>query len=217
MPGQKTKVLLVDDDGDLRKVLAALLTQCGYSVRTARDGFRALHELREEVPEILISDLNMPEMSGFELLSVVRRRFPAIRVIAMSGAFAGEAVPLCVAAEAFYEKGTSPRALLAFLTQLADLEVGKNVQMARSATPIWILRTGSDSGEEIHVLVACPECLRAFESVLTAGAEVIRRIECAHCLEMIEFVTVMSNGSLPKSLLALPARSRQPIRIGSTA
>ena len=51
------------------------------------DGLSALIEIREEVPDILLSDLNMPAMSGFELLSVVRRRFPAIYVIAMSGMF----------------------------------------------------------------------------------------------------------------------------------
>ena len=53
----------------------------------AEDGFSALAEIRKEVPDILLSDLNMPRMSGFELLSVVRRRFPSIRTIAMSGAF----------------------------------------------------------------------------------------------------------------------------------
>ncbi len=47
-------------------------------------------------------------MSGFELLSVVRRRFPAIQVIAMSGAYSCDGVPPGVAADAFYQKGTHP-------------------------------------------------------------------------------------------------------------
>ena len=56
-------------------------------MRSAEDGFSALEEIRRLTPDVLLSDLNMPHMSGFELLSVVRRRFPAIYAIAMSGAF----------------------------------------------------------------------------------------------------------------------------------
>jgi len=77
----------------------------GYAVRTASDGFAALASMREQVPDILISDLNMPRMSGFELLSIVRRRFPSIAVIAMSGTYLGFAIPRGIAADAFYAKG----------------------------------------------------------------------------------------------------------------
>jgi CheY-like chemotaxis protein len=41
--------------------------------------------MKSKVPELIVSDLNMPQMSGFEFLSVIRRRFPAVLVIAMSG------------------------------------------------------------------------------------------------------------------------------------
>ena len=65
---------------------------------------------------IILSDLNMPRMSGFEFLSLVRRRFPAIRysirVIAMSGAFSGDDIPPGIAADAFYEKGPNLSPLL---------------------------------------------------------------------------------------------------------
>jgi CheY-like chemotaxis protein len=55
----------------------------GYQVATADNGFDALLKLKEVViPDVIISDLNMPKMSGFEFLSVVRRRFPEISVIA---------------------------------------------------------------------------------------------------------------------------------------
>lgn len=65
----------------------------------------ALVEIRKEIPDILLSDLNMPGMSGFELLSVVRSSFPSIRAIAMRGAFSGVEVPIGIAADAFYKKG----------------------------------------------------------------------------------------------------------------
>jgi CheY-like chemotaxis protein len=47
----------------------------------------------QENPEIPLSDLNMPEMSGFELLSIVRRQFPTISLVGMSGAFSGTQIP----------------------------------------------------------------------------------------------------------------------------
>ena len=58
------------------------------------------------IRKLIVSDLNMPQMSGFELLSVLRRRFPEILVIAMSGAYeSGDHVPGGVIADAFYAKG----------------------------------------------------------------------------------------------------------------
>src|SRR5271168_3860996 len=104
MPEAKTSLVVVDDEISIRTSLSQILTETGYVVRSAADGFSALVEIRREVPEILISDLNMPGMSGPELLAVVRRRFPRIHVIAMSGAFPGSEVPSGVAADAYFQK-----------------------------------------------------------------------------------------------------------------
>jgi CheY-like chemotaxis protein len=106
------EILAVDDDA-IRDCLAMLLQSSGYEVSTAIHGFDALLQLRRKVPAIVISDLNM-QMSGFEFLSVVRRRFPQISVIAMSCAYhSGDGVPGGVIADAFYSKGHSnPGALL---------------------------------------------------------------------------------------------------------
>lgn len=70
------RILVVDDDEALLVTTAAILLREGYDVRTARDGFEALTVLRGSIPDLLISDLNMPNMSGFELLAVVRKRSP---------------------------------------------------------------------------------------------------------------------------------------------
>ena len=98
----KLKLLIVDDEVSLRTSLFQIFTAFGYSVKSAEDGISALAEIRTEIPDIVLSDLNMPGMSGFELLAVIRRRFPAIQVIAMSGAFSGDTVPAGVAADDFY-------------------------------------------------------------------------------------------------------------------
>jgi CheY-like chemotaxis protein len=102
------KVLVVDDDAAVRDSLVMLLQASDYDVSVAIDGFDALGQLKKSLPAVVISDLNMPQMSGFEFLSVVRRRFPHISVIAMSGAYpSGDAVPGGVIADAFHSKGRS--------------------------------------------------------------------------------------------------------------
>jgi CheY-like chemotaxis protein len=105
----KLQIMVVDDDESIRDSLALVLQASGYETVTAINGFDALLQLKRKLPAIVLSDLNMPQMSGFELLSVVRRRFPQISVIAMSGAYqTGEAVPGGVIADAFYPKGPGP-------------------------------------------------------------------------------------------------------------
>jgi DNA-binding NtrC family response regulator len=122
MPETKAKLLIVDDEPSIRSSMSAVLAEIGYGVRCAEDGFAALWELNREIPDILLSDLNMPGLSGFELLSVVRRRFPEIHTIAMSGSFSGDEVPSGVAADAFYQKGSSMGSLLRILEALPRTE-----------------------------------------------------------------------------------------------
>lgn len=114
-------IVVVDDNQVLVSVLSQIFKELGYTVRTASDGFEALATIRERVPGILISDLNMPRMTGYELLSIVRRRFPTVAVIAMSGAYRGNDIPAGIAADGFYAKGGSSVArLLEILNSIAD-------------------------------------------------------------------------------------------------
>src|SRR2546430_12312040 len=110
----KNRILIVDDDQSIRVTVAMVLASKEYEVSTAENGFDALLQMKSRVPELVISDLNMPQMSGFEFLSVIRRRFPQILVVAMSGAHpAADAVPGGGIADAFYAKSANdPRAIL---------------------------------------------------------------------------------------------------------
>jgi len=63
---------VVDDDRDARELIARILTDCHASVRIAASAREAFDGLRSELPHLLISDLGMPEVDGFELLSWVR-------------------------------------------------------------------------------------------------------------------------------------------------
>src|SRR3954467_5037721 len=116
----KHRILVVDDQESVRATVSMLLAVHGYLVTRAEDGFDALLKMKRKEPDLIVSDLNMPRMSGFEFLSVVRRRFPQVLVVAMSGAFeTGNAVPGGVIADAFYPKGKTEPAILQ--TLVADL------------------------------------------------------------------------------------------------
>jgi hypothetical protein len=93
MSGAKVNLLIVDGEPSARTTFSEIFTQFGYSVRSAGDGSTALVEIRQGLPDILLADLNMPGISGFELLSMVRDRFPTIQVIATSGDFSGIFIP----------------------------------------------------------------------------------------------------------------------------
>ena len=111
----KANLLLVEDDPQLRLLMCTILTQCGYLVRSAHDGFSGLEELRGALPDIILSDLYMAGMSGFDFLAEVRRTFPAIPLIAMSSAYSGTEIPPGVVADAFYEKASSIANLLSLV------------------------------------------------------------------------------------------------------
>jgi CheY-like chemotaxis protein len=100
-------LVVVDDNPVLVSVLSQIFAECGHNVRAASNGFLALAAIRNRVPDILISDLSLQGTSGYQLLSVVRSRFPSIRVIAMSRGYSGGGIPPDVAADAFYAKGAS--------------------------------------------------------------------------------------------------------------
>ncbi len=106
----KHRILVVDDEECIRSVFHALLQREGYEVATAENGFDALLKLRQFLPDLVISDLNMPRMSGFEFLSVLRRRFPKVLVIASSGAYGSAIVPPRSACRRFFCQGTRAHA-----------------------------------------------------------------------------------------------------------
>jgi CheY-like chemotaxis protein len=189
MPGAKAKLLIVDDDVLLRMSLTQLFTEFGYGVRSAEDGFSALSKIRNEIPDIILSDLNMPGMSGFEFLSVVRRRFPAIRVIAMSGTFSGGGVPHGVVADAFYEKGIKPDFLLQLMQDMIYMEQ-RFFQRPRTPAPIWISKNGHDLSGEEYVMISCPECLRVFPHVFGKDPCLIKETDCVHCSNLIHYAIV---------------------------
>jgi CheY-like chemotaxis protein len=116
------QVLIVEDDAAVRTTLSLLLKASGYEVTTATNGVEALALLKMRLPAVVLSDLNMPEMSGFELFSEVRQQFPKVSLVAMSGAYQTEdAIPGGVIADAFYAKGHgNVRGLLRIISEMTS-------------------------------------------------------------------------------------------------
>lgn len=80
-------ILVVDDDALICGLVSEWLTQAGYAVRQAENGVEALAALHTVPASLVITDMHMPCADGVETLSVLRRDFPALAVIAMSGHF----------------------------------------------------------------------------------------------------------------------------------
>jgi len=83
----RPKILVLDDDSDWLSVCSDFLTQLPSSpdIQTASSGTRALSLLDVQPFRVLLCDLKMPQMNGLEVLSIVRRRFPELRTVALTG------------------------------------------------------------------------------------------------------------------------------------
>jgi CheY-like chemotaxis protein len=117
MPNGATRILLVDDEPGIRLTLAAILSMKGYIVETAIDGVDALERFNRNRPDVVISDLRMPRMDGFELLSIIRRKHKDVGLIAITGEFPD--LPAGLIADAFFLKGNyKPDDLVAEIRRL---------------------------------------------------------------------------------------------------
>ena len=89
LPVEKSRILIVDDEPEVRKVLRAMLQSNGYEVLEAADGAEVGELLGSGVIHVLITDLVMPEREGIETIMAARRDHPDLKIIAMSGAAGG--------------------------------------------------------------------------------------------------------------------------------
>jgi DNA-binding response OmpR family regulator len=143
-----------------------------------------LAQMRGALPDLIVSDLKMPNMSGFEFLSVVRRRFPQIPIIAVSGEFEPPAEPLGVLADAFVAK---PFRFEELLPKIADLlrEAPPRPAIKRDRAPVWVPRNGE------YYVVTCTDCLRSFSIPAEKNIGLfreLRTLECIFCDAQVRFI-----------------------------
>src|SRR5260221_10061633 len=83
--GRGTRVLVVDDNADMRLSMRLILEQAGYKVELAANGKEALEVQKVHPAQLLITDLFMPEADGFETIERFRKQYPEMRIVAISG------------------------------------------------------------------------------------------------------------------------------------
>jgi CheY-like chemotaxis protein len=190
MSAPRYRILVVEDDPGVCETMKMLVSSSGYDVACAEDGFSALLQMKTKMPDLVISDLNMPNMSGFEFLSVVRRRFPQVAVIAVSGEYETNSLPGGVIADAFFAKGQhSPGLLLETIYCLLEMSPSRARIHAEQSAPIWIPRNGNSPGGIPYVVVTCTECLRSFPVVVAEElASEVRTAPCVFCSTEVRFI-----------------------------
>ena len=80
-----TRVLVIDDEPDVRDVLRRVLERGGYEVATAVDSGSGLAACRQQTPDVVVTDIIMPNEHGVDLIRKLRAEFPALAIIAISG------------------------------------------------------------------------------------------------------------------------------------
>jgi CheY-like chemotaxis protein len=90
-PPGPPRILVVDDEDDIRKLLHRVLTQKGYEVLEASRGLEALQAVRDHVPEVILLDANLPEVHGFDICRRIRgsKRYGHIPIIMVSAVYRG--------------------------------------------------------------------------------------------------------------------------------
>ncbi|HEY6204973.1 MAG TPA: response regulator [Chthoniobacterales bacterium] len=178
------RLLVIDDDALTRQVFQTSLSGEGYEVCVAKDGFAALAQMRGALPDLIVTDLKMPNMSGFEFLSIARRRFPQIPAIAMSGEFQAPVEPLGVLADAFFPKPFKFEELTAKISDLLR-DAPPRPAIKRDRAPVWVPRNGE------YYVITCTDCLRSFSIPAEKNVRVLRElrtIDCIFCDAQVRFI-----------------------------
>jgi len=81
----KKSILVVDDEEQIRKAIRRLFEQTDYHIHLAESGQQALHMLQNEKVDMILSDIRMPDLDGIELLNIVKRKYPEIIRLILSG------------------------------------------------------------------------------------------------------------------------------------
>ncbi|MEM5386808.1 response regulator [Paraburkholderia phymatum] len=141
-----SRVLLVDDDANLREALVAVVTAAGHDVTVANDGLEALGAVLVDIPQVIVSDIHMPALEGTDLVRMLKAipRLSCVPIILMSGVDTEASVPV----ERILKKPFDPTVLLESVSQAAT-QVGDAPTVARYRGPEHHSAQALFSGPEV--------------------------------------------------------------------
>lgn len=172
------RILLVDDEPSIRVVLSAVLHEAGFSIEVAEDGFDALRKIQNAMPDLVITDLRMPNMNGFELLAVLRARFPELPTVVISGEFLINDVNSSIA-DAFFQKGSY--SIPEFLGKIRELlAVSRLPAAGQKPSTVW-----SPTGDS-PVMLTCTKCMHSFPIDACDGGAPPKQTACIFCGAQLE-------------------------------
>ena len=127
--GNNKKILVIDDDAKITRVLDLKLSKAGYQVIVAANGKAGLNLFRAQRPDMVITDILMPGKDGLETIIELRRDFPEVKIVALSGGGhigADEYVDLAkkLGAQYTFTKPFTGEKILQAVTELLDNSTG---------------------------------------------------------------------------------------------
>ena len=172
-----TKILVVDDEEEIRSLLGAILQSKGYAVAAAEDGAAALQQVPHERPDVILLDLSMPRLSGLDALPEIKRLDPEVPVV------------ICTAHTDYrgprHEAGAYDYLTKPFDVELLALTVGRAVERGQLGQRIDELkRQGSGSsladrmGGSAAIAQVIQQVARVAESTFTVLVQDRRRACC---------------------------------------
>jgi hypothetical protein len=171
---------VVDDEASVRDVTRQILEAGGFEVLTAADGLDGLCALSKSLPDVIISDLDMPRMSGFEFLAVVRERFPHVATIAVTEDYITVGNPCGILADTFLQKS-----LYTFKELFCEIMKLLAVSPERKKSDIAPLFLPRDRAG--YLILTCPKCLHPHKLEATGLNDGLHKTACPSCSAAVRF------------------------------
>lgn len=187
----KRKIMVVNDDEELCVSMARSLDANEYEVSTATGGYNARWQLKHTLVDLIISDLQIPEMPGREFISLIRRRFPEILLIATDETDDGDAEPSSPEAHALCARVQhQPGRLLSTVDELLRTSAIRRRAYLLDTAITYVVGDQNDTVRMQNILLTCTECQQLFPVVaLKVSSSIeVSTVPCFFCGNKLRYI-----------------------------